>query len=114
MRLTLKELELLNTASAYNGAQHRAICGRATLELIEYKKIEEELGIDILIFVKLVVYGCYVKDKWADKENDISHFDFIEVALSGFFAGFGKNCDSHYFDFKDYGKTWALTKEELL
>ena len=50
-RLTLEELELLDTTSAYNTMQHKAICGQATLELIEYKKIEEELGVDLISLI---------------------------------------------------------------
>ena len=131
MKLTLKELELLNTASAYNGEQHKAICGKAVLELIEYKKIEEELGLPLKIWIYLV-QEVLIKEKRVYIENSIDseeerqltkevnngidkryilgvNFEKKKIYVQGeAFSPF------YGMPFKDYGKTWALTKEELL
>lgn len=118
MRLTLKELELLKSATAYNAAQHSSICGKAALELIEYKKIEAELGIDLITLFKAL------SGKYAVKEDDGSIS--VEWSCPRFYAPtlFGHNFptwisirsknEEKYLFLKDYGKTWALTKEELL
>lgn len=140
-RLTLKELELLNTASAYNGEQHKAICGKAALELIEYKRIEEELDIDLIVLVKALKNGVWIKYKrhFFDKEYTIEHYSPEDFVVC-FQKDLSDNCEAmlfkvrYYGDFYDgdvgreiegdfgdtiylsenYGKTWALTKEELL
>ena len=114
MKLTLQELELLKTATAYNGAQHKEICGRATLELIEYKKIEEELGVDLITLFKALTYGIYVKFS----KIQIEH---INSAMIGIMKYYGR----YYFVVNNFmrkykilinskTKQWALTKEELL
>lgn len=110
-KLTIQELELLNTASAYNGAQHKEICGKATLELIEYKKIEQELGIDLTLLFKALKNGIYIKDDGdiiVDITDDCLYLTYRNerwlldhYVLGGFYI-------------TDYGKTWALTEEELL
>lgn len=111
-KLTLQQLELLNTASAYNGEQHKAICGKAALELIEYKKIEEELGIDLDVLFKaskgIVVYN---ESKTAIQIDVIPTIDLFNKRLIVYTGDLSRPYKTLYF--KDYGKTWALTKEEL-
>ena len=63
-------------------------------ELIEYKSLEEELGIDLITLFKAFKNGIYYKGK----DNTIN---------------FCKIKESIYVKLKDYGKTWALTKGEL-
>lgn len=83
-------------------------------ELKQYKDIEEELDIDLITLFKLLNEDWYGVDKLTKKiyrmpyfctritfSNDIKPNPFIE-------------CCSNEYDFKDYGKTWALKKEELL
>lgn len=113
-KLTLKELELLNTASAYNGEQHKAICGKATLELIEYKQIEEELGIDLTIYFGALKNGVYYYSNsqlTKDVVYPISNFltDYNDKLSYSFMTKF----EHKLLSFDDYGKTWALSKEEL-
>lgn len=107
-RLALKELELLNTASAYNGEQHKAICGKAVLELIEYKKIEKELGIDLI-----TLYKCFKSTKFYVKNlfNEIIEVqsDIVRFDIGNGYVYFGTD----YCPLSSYGKTWALTKKEL-
>jgi len=110
--LTLQELELLNTASAYNGEQHKAICSKAALELIEYKKIEEELGIDLITLFKAYSNGFYVKGEiekqYIDFENSLNAIAFKNGEMF-----YGHKWSYQYIKLNEYGKTWALTKEEL-
>ena len=76
--------------------------------------IEEELGIDLIAFVKLNK-TCKIYDK---EEEGFMDFDYIDienkclVCVDDFDEMSGGYLDFYYY-FKDYGKTWALTKEEL-
>lgn len=119
MRLTLKELELLNTASAYNGEQHKAICGKATLELIEYKQIEEELGIDLITLFKALREGYwYRKGKkilFVGENTFVPycHELIVNKKVKLLKDSCLKPCNYTFVYLRDYGITWALTKEEL-
>ena len=95
-------------------------------ELKEYKKYkltEKELGIDLNIFIKcltLLDQDKFTYVYWCDKKKgyfmeaitpthfliDMEHKEFIETRRP-------KGYEQHL-KFKDYGKKWALTKEELL
>ena len=79
-------------------------------EYEQHKDFEKDLGIDLITLVKAFIYGVYSKHE---------KYKIDDVML-------GK-CDDEYFLYvkekigtyrmigyiKDYGKTWALTKEEL-
>ena len=81
------------------------------LELLE--DIEEELGIDLITLfkalkqmfvfhkenVKIELIGIHFK---SIKSNELYLFGFVEDTVHAV-----------YLSLKDYGKTWALTKEEL-
>lgn len=75
----------------------------------EYKKIEEELGIDLItLFKALKQGGVYVKYgnkvDWCLMMKNFEIFgDGNEILLMSQIK----------LNPKDYGKTWALTKEEL-
>lgn len=86
-------------------------------KLGQLEDIEDELGIDLITLFKAVKSGVYYKVISEDSPNYGCIFfdEFVMV---------GKNKDdyghwgllaslSQLFYFKDYGKTWALTKEEL-
>ena len=91
-------------------------------KLGQVEDIEEELGIDIKIFIMALLNGIYVKvdgkiidftnsvgwlwkfdknDSWYDEERPNEYY----------FAIIYRHVNEFYM--KDYGKTWALTKEEL-
>ena len=79
-------------------------------KLGKLEDIEEELGIDLITLIKAISNGVWVKTK-----NNISKH--LTVALKKrhhtkeywlFYRPY-----SHIY-LKDYGKTWSLTKEELL
>ena len=65
-------------------------------KLGQLEDIEDELGIDLIILFKALDKGIYCKDSGYTKNERLYHY----------------GADKFY-DFKDYGKTWALTKEEL-
>ena len=74
----------------------------------EIEDIEEELGIDLITLFK-ALKGIYIKPNniyvgspylcFAENENRELEFQFKVVDT--------------WYKVKDYGKTWALTKEEL-
>lgn len=76
-------------------------------ELLEYKKIEEELGIDLITLVKALTLG-YVFIKSSKYKQKITY-----ISWSKHYIQIRKSHHIHL-NMKDYGKTWALTKEELL
>lgn len=89
-------------------------------KLGQLEDIEEELGIELVVLFKALYEGVYVINVY---ENII----FVEPILSfnkekstnlyvlDGITSFPPNklCESYFYYFKDYGKTWALTKEEL-
>lgn len=79
-------------------------------KLFDLEDIEEELGIDFILITK--AKSVFIKDA----NNDIYEmvefgWDFFNKRVIGLA---GSPTRLVYACFKDYGKTWALTKEELL
>lgn len=81
-------------------------------KLKHFEDIEEELGIDLITLFKALKEGFYVKKDSINegfislvKAKDIREVDMITKSITLF------NYEFVYF--KDYGKTWALSKEEL-
>lgn len=83
-------------------------------KLGQLEDIEEEIGIDLIILFKALKNGIY----WKDDNGKFYYFD-----LKGSVLDFNEKMivdnpiDDVYgetFLLKEYGKTWALTKEELL
>ena len=78
----------------------------------EYRKIEEEIGVDFITLVKMLKDGVYINDGgivdeighiYKDQVKSIEHWP-----VWGFTAG-----DNVEYAFKDRGRTWALDKEEF-
>ena len=107
-----KEIELDDLYKFANSCSHtfldrvvgKEMSCKIVNELIQYKKIEEELGIDLIMLFKAL------KDGFFDKNGEYHHFSNLLVSLDEI----GDCYDKQSFNLKDYGKTWALTKEELL
>ena len=76
-------------------------------KLGQLEDIEEELGIDLIILFKALKNGIYIKP-W----KEIKHTYEIRTASDNIHLFLLDENDNDY-SFKDYGKTWALTKEEL-
>lgn len=77
-------------------------------QLEEYRKIEEELGIDLITLFKALKDGIYIKEDGSVYKDDIKS---IEHWSDGW--GFISNDDYIDMLFKDYGISWALDKEEF-
>ena len=86
----------------------REVCDK----LGQLEDIEEELGIDLITLFKALKNGAYVKmydyisfqKVGIDENAQLRTFSFSQI------DGIQLN---YFLDFKDYGKTWALTREEL-
>ena len=80
--------------------------------LEEYRKIEEELGVDFITLVKMLKGDVYIND--GGIVDEISHIYKDQVKsiehwpVWGFTIG-----DGVEYAFKDRGRTWALDKEEF-
>lgn len=82
-------------------------------KLGELEDIEEALGIDLVTYFKIKsAKSVYVKELGRDISEMLVRpsKDSIDVCYKGFVDI--PECDS-CLHFKDYGKTWTLTKEEL-
>ena len=79
-----------------------------------YEEIEEQIGIDLIILFNALVNGFYIKYKKLDGYSygfvrggdQYLHLNVIDESIE-----LAATKDKYYF--KDYGKKWALTKEEL-
>ena len=78
----------------------------------EYRKIEEEIGIDFITLIKMLKNDVYINDGgivdeigniYTAQVKSIEHWP-----IWGFTAG-----DNVEYAFKDRGRTWALSKEEF-
>lgn len=104
-----KELTKLDIDNDHNSSQV------IRNKLGQLEDIEDELGIDLLTLFKVLDDGVYCKFS----NGDIYWYYFsntgYELVLSLPINGFVNNkvSSENEFYFKDYGKTLALTKEEL-
>ena len=85
------------------------------LKLGQLEDIEEELGIDLTIYFGALKNGVYYYSNsqlTKDFVYPISNFltDYNDKLSYSFMTKF----EHRLLSFDDYGKTWALTKEELL
>ena len=81
----------------------------ATNKLGRLEDIEEELGIDLVALFKALKCGVCIKDEGYFNNTDI-YFHPLEME---FVIEWANKDNMGYECLKDYGKTWALTKEEL-
>ena len=85
-------------------------------ELCEYKTIEEELGIDLITLFSALKNGVY----YFAYDGQLIH-DYVSLINNYIDAGVHDKLSYSFMTFlekrtllfTDYGKTWALTKEEL-
>ena len=103
------------------GDENHTIKCKKTIEkdldqLEEYRKLEEEIGIDLIKAVELCKQVnskkvVYTKERWGiDTIKILDELD-IELFSHRLYKNFGGVYVS--LDLYEYGKTWALTKEEL-
>ena len=92
---------------------------RVMNKLGQLEDIEEELGIDLITLFKALKNGIWAKYKTQHNEEQVIYLGMIPVrfryypTISLKNREFAFECDKQYWKLKDYGKTWALTKEEL-
>lgn len=92
-------------------------------KLGQLEDIEERFGIDLITLFKALKKGAYFRlldyTKPTFKKIIIEPYHinikkkYIDIRRDRLYSGFG-NTGGHLYYFKDYGKTWALTKEKLL
>lgn len=114
MRLTdkdkIKELETLQ--------KHKVLMTDTDykeLKLGQLEDIEEESGIDLATFIKIFEKGIFVKNESTNNKIEYwSPFD-IKVIKSTYQTDicYIRSKKNKYVGCFNYGKTWALTKEEL-
>ena len=107
MRLTKQEIETQNAKRAFSGKLDEQFYRQMRNELLDYKFIEEELGIDLVTLFKALKNGIWLKD---DEEQFLPYHcllrdDLILVLYEDIYK-------KEYLP-KDYGKTWALTRRAL-
>jgi hypothetical protein len=96
-------------------------CDNAENKLGQLEDIEDELGIDLITLFKALKNGWFDKNrKYSTKrDDDIRYIVVIDYECKcikwshNFAFNVGNPFAYRCFYFKDYGKTWALTKEEL-
>ena len=88
-------------------------------KLGQLEDIQEDLGIDLRVYHKLMdMLYCgepnilYVKDKGVIVQVGVLEIDYCKKKII-FYKDSLYN-DEYVYGFYAYGKTWALTKEELL
>ena len=108
MRLT-KDLNTPHDDTTYsdivkNAIDRENIC---LTKLKHYEDIEEELGIDLITLFKALKNGVFVKPWHTIRKRKMSlrEYDGKLVLFDDY---------ENDYQLKDYGKTWALTEEELL
>lgn len=93
-----------------------SLIGEFPDKLGQLEDYEDELGIGLITLFKALDNGIYYR-----KENDIYKIDINYICKNKLgYIGYSLGAyDDDYPDidiwflFKDYGKTWALTKDEL-
>ena len=80
------------------------------VELQKYKDIEKELGIDLI-----GLFDCIRNEKgiWKRKYGDGNELINTRCMLTCEFGNWRVYDKETVYELKDYGITWALTKEEL-
>ena len=100
------------------------------IELKKYKDIEDELGIELTTLFNIFKQKYIIKKEKAGPYLEVIYetgkYIFLEVNTTNLIINWSKKAlqifedkylcqeDEELLYFKDYGKTWALTKEELL
>ena len=79
-------------------------------KLCQLEDIEDELGIDLITLFKAQTQGFYI----INLLNEIEKVKLSEWRFNLIKKEVHRIKRNKHLSFTDYGKTWALTKEELL
>ena len=111
MRLTYK-----TDCGEYTGMPNKIKTKVALQKLATLEDIEDELKIDITVINKALKRGIYVKrdEKIINVETKDLLCDDYGIYTIIFDHFIRKAFLDECYDYEDYGKTWALTSEELL
>ena len=120
--MTSKEaiLELICEAKSVNIDERRLCFLRNIVEkdldlLEEYRKLEEEIGIDFITLAKMLKDDVYIND--AGIVDEIGNIYKEQVKSIEHWPVWGFNAGDDevktFYAFRDRGKTWALDKEEF-
>lgn len=86
-------------------------------KLCQLEDIEEELGMELKVYHKLMnMLYCSKTNILYAKDKEIVQVGILEIDYCKKKIIFYKDSsynDDYVYGFADYGKTWALTKEEL-
>ena len=85
-------------------------------KLADLEDIEDELKVDLAILFKALKNGCFAKetfDYMGIKQTQIIFTEFTQLYYADDFDDYLIHIRTRDYYLKDYGKTWALTKEEL-
>lgn len=75
-------------------------------KLSQLEDIEKELGVDLITLFKCIEYGFYTKNNYYPSYCNTFDLETKLIKVN--------DCDEHFtLNFRDYGKTWALTMKEL-
>ena len=78
----------------------------------EYRKIEEEIGIDFITLIKMLKDDVYIND--GGFVNEISNIYKEQIKSIEYWPVWSFTTgDGGVYAFRDRGKTWALGKEEF-
>ena len=79
-------------------------------KLCQIEDIEQEFGIDLITLFKAVMNGFWYKNKYGYHQAD--DYEYVIDLESNRLVKLYEE-DGRIFCFEDYGKDWALTKQEL-
>lgn len=88
-------------------------------KLGQLEDLEEELGIDLKLYVNTHLKGVYVKGMeplWSGgQKNEILHYTVVGFTKEYLEVRYRDSHNTHclWYPLEDYGKIWALTLEEL-
>ena len=115
--LNSKELTIYTTSGANiievpDMIEGRKYSGVSINKLGQLEDVEEELGVNLITLFKALKQGIYARNQ----DNYIECYDNVNIGLIGIEI---VNVDflsckiERVYKYDMYGKTWALTKEEL-
>lgn len=128
MRLTEKDIAYItsgaNVIEIPDIVEGHKYTGQAIIKLGQLEDVEDELGIDLITLFKAVKNGIWIKFNmqsrtynWKTGEDKETGDQIVFVkapfkTLAENIAYFRRLFEKEYVE--NYGKTWALTREELL
>lgn len=89
----------------------KAFDGKPIEKLSKLEDLEDDLGIPLEVLFKALKDGIYVQGEDEDGHLYITKLENYKIGLD--WCKVSKSWGLSAFATKDYGKTWALTREEL-